>query len=111
MGNNNCCTTEEDKGEMNYNIKAQANVPVIVAGTTVKHLPDGSIQGVRPIQAMNRLNQVVQEVYDANPDFEQIQASKYNHLVYGGPYLYSDGSTYEGTFKNTNSTICEFSTL
>jgi hypothetical protein len=98
MGNQNCCTNEENRNiDLDYNIKEDSkNLTKVSAAPVGSHLPDSKTQGVRPIQSMNKLNDVVQEVFNGLGRVQNTLGTKYNHLLTGGPYLYADGATYQG---------------
>lgn len=109
MGNN-CCTTEE-RHDADYDLKKASEdnsyyiSPPVERGNYQQqppvqqnHLPSGN-GSVKLTREMNMLHKIVKEVREKLPAKFDDPNSLYSHLPQGGPFKYTDGSTYQGKLQ------------
>lgn len=68
------------------------------------HIPSGN-GSMKHAREMNPLSRIVNEVRNQQPEKQPDPKSSYSNLPLGGPFKYTDGSTYQGKFESSLLTL------
>ena len=105
--NSNCCKSDSKINDQSYNLKSQSNRMVqsdSIAYTQeqLRHFPPRTVAA--RVQSSNEVNTAVLKALSTLPDFSKEMSSerisRFKKLPEVGPYMYPDGSTYFGQYKN-----------